>query len=134
MAPVIIGPRCNRRVTCDLSPSNDRSESSLAANPLDPYNMVGSSKRFTNPPTYAFSLAAYALTVANRGWRHRRLHSRRVGTERRTQRLLGIMRAMPISSHFRSSPGLTRRTSRARTSGSRYTSPVTVVELGAPRT
>src|SRR5712692_3854798 len=68
MPPVIVAPRCNRRVTCDLSPSNDRSESSLAVNPLDPYNMVGSSKRFTDPATYAFSLAAYATFDGGLSW------------------------------------------------------------------
>jgi hypothetical protein len=68
MPPVLIGPRCNRRVTCDLSPSNDRSESSLAVNPLDPFNMVGASKRFTNPATYAFSLAAYATFDGGLSW------------------------------------------------------------------
>jgi len=54
MPPVILGPRCNRRVTCDASPSNARSESAIAVNPLDPYNMVGASKRFTNPENYSF--------------------------------------------------------------------------------
>jgi hypothetical protein len=68
MPAVIIGPRCNRRVTCDPSPSNDRSESDIAVNPLDPYNMVGSSKRFTNPAIYAFSLAAYATFDGGQSW------------------------------------------------------------------
>jgi hypothetical protein len=68
MAPVLIGPRANIRVTCDTSPSNDRSESALAANPLNPYNLVGSSKRFTNPMTYAFSLAAYATFDGGVSW------------------------------------------------------------------
>jgi hypothetical protein len=66
--PVLIGPRANIRVTCDASPSNDRSESALAANPLDPYNLVGSSKRFTDPHTYAFSLAAYATFDGGQSW------------------------------------------------------------------
>jgi hypothetical protein len=56
---IFSGPRCNRRVSCDLSPSNARSESALTANPLDPYNLVGSSKRFTDPATYQFSLVGY---------------------------------------------------------------------------
>ena len=60
MATVIHGPRFNRRVTCDSDPENARSESDLAVNPLNPYNMVGSSKRFTDIAGYAFSLAAYA--------------------------------------------------------------------------
>ena len=68
MPDVIAGPRCNRRVTCSASPTNDRSESTLAVNPLDPYNMVGSSKRFTNPATYAFSLAAYATFDGGLSW------------------------------------------------------------------
>jgi hypothetical protein len=68
MAPVIMGPRVNRRVTCDLNPSNDRSEASLAANPLDPYNMVGASKRFVNPQTYDFSLATYATFDGGLSW------------------------------------------------------------------
>jgi hypothetical protein len=68
MASVIMGPRVNRRVTCDLNPSNDRSEASLAANPLDPYNMVGSSKRFVNPQTYDFSLATYVTYDGGLSW------------------------------------------------------------------
>jgi hypothetical protein len=68
MPPVILGPRCNRRVTCDPSPSNARSESDLVVNPLDPYNMVGSSKRFTNPATYAFSLAPYVTFDGGQSW------------------------------------------------------------------
>ncbi len=68
MPPIIVGPRCNRRVTCDASPSNARSESDLAVNPLNPYNMVGASKRFTNPSIYAFSLAAYATFDGGLSW------------------------------------------------------------------
>jgi hypothetical protein len=43
-----------------VDPNADRSESTLAVNPLDSNNLVGSSKRFTNPRTYEFTLAAYA--------------------------------------------------------------------------
>ena len=68
MPPLILGPRYNIRVTCDASPSNDRSESAVEANPTNPYNLVGSSKRFTNPQTYAFSLAAYSTFDAGRSW------------------------------------------------------------------
>src|SRR5258708_7495876 len=68
MAPVLAGTRANIRVTCDASPSNDRSESALAANPLNPYNLVGSSKRFTDPHTYAFSLAAYSTFDGGQSW------------------------------------------------------------------
>lgn len=68
MPPVLAGTRANIRVTCDISPSNDRSESAVAANPLNPYNLVGSSKRFTDPHTYAFSLAAYATFDGGQSW------------------------------------------------------------------
>jgi hypothetical protein len=68
MATVVLGPRCNRRVTCDSDPHNDRSESALAANPLDAYNLVGASKRFTDPATYAFTLAAYASFDGGQTW------------------------------------------------------------------
>jgi hypothetical protein len=68
MSTVISGPRCNRRVSCSPSPSNDRSESDLVANPTNPYNMVGASKRFTNPVTYDFSLAAYATFDGGLSW------------------------------------------------------------------
>jgi len=66
--PVVLGPRCNRRVTCDSSPNNARSESALAINPLDPYNMVGASKRFSDPSIYGFSLAAYATFDGGQSW------------------------------------------------------------------
>jgi len=68
MATLIQGPRFNRRVTCDTNPENARSESDIAVNPLNPYNMVGSSKRFTNITGYAFSLAAYATFDAGQTW------------------------------------------------------------------
>jgi hypothetical protein len=68
MPPVIVGPRCNRRVTCDASPNNARSESFIAVNPLDPYNMVASSKRFTDPAHYGFSLAAYTTFDGGEVW------------------------------------------------------------------
>jgi hypothetical protein len=68
MPTVLIGPRCNRQVTCDSDPANDRSESELVVNPLDPYNLVGSSKRFTDPAHYQFSLAPYASFDGGRSW------------------------------------------------------------------
>ena len=69
MPPIVLGPRCNRRVTCSPDPHNDRSESALAVNPTDPYNMVGSSKRFTDPHAYLFSLAAYYTFDGGQSWR-----------------------------------------------------------------
>ncbi|HEV2033861.1 MAG TPA: sialidase family protein [Candidatus Dormibacteraeota bacterium] len=68
MAAVLIGPRCNRQVTCDSDPNNDRSESELVVNPLDPYNLVGASKRFTDPADYLFSLAPYATFDGGQTW------------------------------------------------------------------
>jgi hypothetical protein len=68
MVTTVLGPRCNRRVTCDSDPHNDRSESALAANPLDPLNMVGASKRFTDPVNYLFTLAAYATFDGGQTW------------------------------------------------------------------
>jgi hypothetical protein len=68
MPPVILGPRCNHRATCDSSPNNARSESALAINPLDPYNIVGSAKRFSNPAIYGFTLAAHASFDGGQSW------------------------------------------------------------------
>jgi hypothetical protein len=68
MLPILIGTRCNRRVTCDSDPNNDRSESELVVNPLDPYNLVGASKRFTDPAHYQFSLAPYASFDGGQTW------------------------------------------------------------------
>ncbi|MGF6970746.1 hypothetical protein OKW43_007841 [Paraburkholderia sp. WC7.3g] len=59
---------CDIQVTVDSDPHNDRSESWLAVNPLNPYNMVGSSKRFVNPATYDFSLSAYATFDGGYTW------------------------------------------------------------------
>lgn len=68
MAPVIVGPRFNRQVTCDSNPANDRSESWIAVNPTDPYNLVGASKKFSDPATYKFSLASYASWDGGQSW------------------------------------------------------------------
>lgn len=68
MAPVVLGPRCNRQVTCDSNTANDRSESSLAINPTDHYNLIGSSKIFIDPSAYRFSLAAYASWDGGQTW------------------------------------------------------------------
>src|SRR5260370_27295691 len=66
--PEFIYPGPNVRVTFDNNPQNDRSESALVVNPLNPQNMVGASKRFTNPPAYQFSLAAYVTQDAGQNW------------------------------------------------------------------
>src|SRR5713226_6837497 len=68
MAPLLIGPRCNRRVTCDSNPNNDRSESAIASDPNHPYHLVGSSKRFTDPDHYIYSLATYASLDGGQSW------------------------------------------------------------------
>jgi hypothetical protein len=59
---------CNTQVTFDASTANARSESAIIVNPVDPSNIVGSSKRFTNPQTYDFSLAAYASFDGGTSW------------------------------------------------------------------
>ncbi len=69
MSIVIHGPRANRRVTCVTNPENAHSESDLAVNPLNPYNMVGSSKRFTDITNYVFSLAAQATFDGGQTWK-----------------------------------------------------------------
>jgi hypothetical protein len=58
----------NVQVTFDSNPNNDRSESALASNPRDPWKLVGSSKRFTNPAAYEFTLAVYASADGGRTW------------------------------------------------------------------
>jgi hypothetical protein len=59
----------NRRVTYSKSPNNSRSESSIAINPRNPYNMVAASKRFTNPSKYEFSLAVYTTFDGGHTWK-----------------------------------------------------------------
>src|SRR5260370_9915691 len=56
----------NVQVTVDVDPNADRSESSLAANPLNPLNMIGASQRFFNPANYHFTLAASTTFDAGR--------------------------------------------------------------------
>jgi hypothetical protein len=68
MPPVILGPRCNRRVTCAASPSNDRSESAIAVNPTNPYNMIAAAKRFVNPMTYDFAIGVSYTFDAGLSW------------------------------------------------------------------
>jgi hypothetical protein len=64
----VLTHRGNVQVTFDVDPRADRSESSLAVNPLNPDNMVGASKRFIDPATYDFTLAAYATFDGGKTW------------------------------------------------------------------
>jgi len=59
---------CNTQVTYSPSPDNARSESELETNPLNSLNVVGASKRFINPSTYDFTLAAYASFDGGESW------------------------------------------------------------------
>jgi len=68
MPPTINIPPRNIQVTFDASPNNARSESSISINPLNPYNMVAGSKRFTNPSMYEFSLALYTTFNGGHTW------------------------------------------------------------------
>src|SRR5258708_12235191 len=68
MSLVVLGASANIQVSVDSSPFWDRSESSIAANPLNSLNMVGASKRFFDPPDYGFVLAAYATFDGGSTW------------------------------------------------------------------
>jgi hypothetical protein len=68
MPPVVLGASANIQVSFDSSPFWDRSESSLAVNPLDNLNLAGASKRFFDPPDYGFTLAAYASFDGGSTW------------------------------------------------------------------
>jgi hypothetical protein len=59
---------CNSQVTFSPSRDNARSESELEVNPLNSSNMVGASKRFINPTTYAFTMAAYSSFDGGESW------------------------------------------------------------------
>ena len=59
---------CNTQVTFSPSLLNARSESELETDPRNPLNVVGASKRFTNPSTYDFTLAAYASFDGGESW------------------------------------------------------------------
>jgi hypothetical protein len=61
-------PDYNVQVTYSQSPKNARSESAIAVNPQDSLNMIGASKRFTDPAIYAFTLAAYATIDGGKSW------------------------------------------------------------------
>jgi len=61
-------PIPNVQVSFDQSPDNARSESSLVVNPKNYLNMVGASKRFTDPSKYQFSLVAYASHNGGLNW------------------------------------------------------------------
>jgi len=61
-------PPINRRVTDSTSTKNARSESSIAINPRNPYNIVAASKRFTDPAKYEFSLAIYTTFDGGETW------------------------------------------------------------------
>ena len=58
----------NTQVTFDANPANARSESAISVNPRNPANIVGASKKFTNPQTYEFTLAAYASFDGGTTW------------------------------------------------------------------
>ena len=68
-APWVFGPvGPNVQVSHSDSPLNARSESSVAANPNNPLQLVGASKRFTDPTHYGFTLAAYFSGDGGQSW------------------------------------------------------------------
>jgi hypothetical protein len=58
----------NTQVSHSLSPNNARSESCVVANPLNPNQLVGASKKFSNPNLYLFSVATYCSADAGNTW------------------------------------------------------------------
>src|SRR5713226_5234933 len=68
MAALLTGPRYNRPITRNSNPNNERSESAIVPDPSNPYHLVGSSKKFTDPRTHAFSLAPYTSVDGGQSW------------------------------------------------------------------
>src|SRR6267142_1122766 len=66
--PLVLESDHNVRATFDSNPQNDRSESALAVNPTNQQNMVGASKRFTDPPNYKFALATVVTFDHGEHW------------------------------------------------------------------
>ena len=60
-------PTGNRRATVS-TPLQSRSESSIAINPRNPRNMVGASKKFTNPDAYLFKIGVVYTFDGGQTW------------------------------------------------------------------
>jgi hypothetical protein len=60
-------PTGNRRATVS-TPQQTRSESSIAINPRNPRNMVGASKKFTNPDAYLFKIGVVYTFDGGQTW------------------------------------------------------------------
>ena len=58
----------NVQVTFDANLANARSESAVSVNPRNAANIVGASKKFTNPHLYEFTLAAYSSFDGGQTW------------------------------------------------------------------
>lgn len=58
----------NIQVSHSTSTNNARSESSVVANPNNPNQLVGGSKKFTDPNNYLFTLIAYHSSDAGHTW------------------------------------------------------------------
>jgi len=58
----------NIQVTHSVSTNNARSESAVVANPNNPNQLIGASKKFSDPYTYQFTLATYYSIDAGNTW------------------------------------------------------------------
>ncbi len=71
-ATVGLFPSGNRRATFS-DPSQSRSESCIAINPNDPQNMIGVSKKFTDPDAYLFKIGAVYTFNGGVSWQEAEL-------------------------------------------------------------
>ena len=67
MAPVIIGPRCNRRVTCDPNPSNDSASVTVCAAPRPGRADLAVTKTVNNPTPNVGQTVVFTVGVRNNG-------------------------------------------------------------------
>jgi len=58
----------NIQVSHSVSTDNARSESNVVVNPFNPNQIVGGSKKFSNPHTYQFTIATYYSTDGGYHW------------------------------------------------------------------
>jgi hypothetical protein len=62
---IIVGPKCNVEVSCDIIP---RFDPMLAVDPTDPNHMVGLCRFFPSPPAYQSQLEVQTTFDGGRSW------------------------------------------------------------------
>lgn len=67
---MLVGPKCNCRVSCDGDP---RFDGLLAVDPTDPTHMVGVCRVFENPPQFDSELAVQVTFDGGRSWQEKML-------------------------------------------------------------